>query len=88
MRHILNTFTPRNIPLIISPCLDNLSALELDNLQINRTQFQIQNRQVTLFNRSNMDENHVNWMWLPTDVRVDINYKTNIQLAQTIFPFQ
>lgn len=88
LRHILNTFTSRNIPLIITPCLDNLSAMELDNLQINRTEFKIQNCQITMFYRYNMDENHINWMWLPTDVRIDINYKSNIHLSQTIFTFQ
>jgi hypothetical protein len=85
---ILNTFTPRNIPLIISPSLGSLSAMELDNLQVNNTTFSTQNRLVTLFYRSNMDNTHENWVWLPTEVRININYKRYIQLAQTIFPLQ
>jgi|YelNatPaOPRAMG01_1025707.scaffolds.fasta_scaffold45020_2 hypothetical protein len=88
LTNILNTFTPRNIPLIIWPSLDGLSAMELDNLQVNKTTFPTQNRLVTLFYRSNMDNTHENWEWLPTQIRININYKRCIQLAQTIFPFQ
>lgn len=88
LTHILNTFTPRNIPLIISPRLDGLSGIDLDNLQINYTTFREQNRLVTLFFRSNMDDTHENWIWLPTDIRITLNYKMYIPLAQTIFPYQ
>ncbi len=84
LSHILNTFTPRNIPLIITPRLDGLNEIELDNLQVNNTTFPVQNRLVTLFYRSNMDDTQENWVWLPTEVRVNINYKIYIQQAQTI----
>jgi hypothetical protein len=87
LTHILNTFTPRKIPLIINPRLDGLNEIELDNLQVNNTTFQVQNKLVTLFYGSNMDDTHNNWAWLPTDVRVIINYKIYIKQAQTIFPF-
>ena len=88
LTHILNTFTPRNIPLIIiTPRLDSLSAMELDSSQVNNTTFPLLNRLVTLFYRSNMDDTHENWMWLPTEVRININYKIYIQQAQTIFPY-
>jgi len=87
LTHILNTFTPRNIPLIITPRLDGLNEIELDNLQVNNTTFPEQNKLITLFYRSNMDDTHDNWVWLPTEVRVNINYKIYIQQAQTIFPF-
>ncbi len=87
LTHILNTFTPRNIPLIITPRLDGLNEIELDNLQVNNTTFPVQNKLVTLFYRTNMDDTHDNWVWLPTEVRVNINYKIYIQQAQTIYPF-
>lgn len=87
LTHILNTFTPRNIPLIITPKIDGLNEIELDNLQVNNTTFPVQNKLVTLFYRSNMDNTHDNWVWLPIEVRVIINYKIYIQQAQTIFPF-
>lgn len=87
LSQILNTFTPRNIPLIISPRLDSLSAIELDNLQVNNTTFPVQNRLVTLFYRSNMDDTHENWVWLPTEVRININYQIYIQQAQTVFSY-
>jgi hypothetical protein len=87
LTHILNTFMPKNIPLIISPRLDDLNAMELDDLQMSNTTFSIQNRQVTLFYRTNMNDKHENWVLLPTGVRININYKRYIPLAQTIFPY-
>jgi hypothetical protein len=87
LAHILNTFTPGNIPLIITPRLDGLNEMELENLQVNNTTFQVQNKLVTLFYRSNLDKTHENWVWLPTEVRININYKIYSQWTKTIFPF-
>lgn len=88
LSHILSTFTPKNIPLIIIASLDGLNAIELDNIQVNNITFPVQNKEVTLFYRSNMDETHENWLWLPTDIRISLNAKIYLQLSQTIFPFQ
>ena len=88
LSHILNTFTPLNIPLIISPSLDNLNTIELDYIKSNNVSFQIQNCQVTLFYRSNMDDTHENWIWLPSEVRFSYNFRTYKQLVRTIFLYQ
>lgn len=88
LSHILNTFTSKNIPLIITASLDGLNTIELDNIQVNNTTFPVQNKEVTLFYRSNMDETHENWLWLPTDIRISVNAKIYLQLSQTIFPFK
>jgi hypothetical protein len=87
LSHFLNTFTHKNITLIINSSLDGLSAMELDNIQMNHTIFPIQNKEVTLFYRSILNETHENWLWLPTDVRISVNAKIYIQRSQTIFPF-
>jgi hypothetical protein len=88
LSHILKTFTPKNIQLIITASLDGLNAMELDNIQMNNAIFPIQNKEVTLFYRSILDETHENWLWLPTDVRISVNANIYIQQSQTIFPFQ
>lgn len=88
LTHVLNTFTPLNIPLIITASLDNLTTIELDYIQSNNITFQIQNAQVTLFYRSNVDVTHENWIWLPSEVRFSFNFKTYKQFAQTIIQYQ
>lgn len=83
----LNTFSPQNIPLIISPKISSLTIYELDNLLNSNITFPIQNRLVTLFCRSNINENHPNWIHLPIDIRIALDSKIYIDLAQTIFPY-
>jgi hypothetical protein len=87
LSHLLKTFTPKNIPLIIMPNLSSLNELELDRLQQNDTTFHPIDRSVTLFYRSNMDATHENWVFLPQEIRISIDYKVYAQLAQTIFPY-
>lgn len=89
LSHILNGFTIKIIPLIISPKIDiySMSHFEQDALANNGVVYPIQNKQISLLYRSNMDENHQYWPWLPTSVQIDIDYKIYVQLAQTIFPY-
>lgn len=83
----LNTFSPQNIPLIISPKISSLNIYKLDNLASSNITFPLQNRLVTLFYLSNLNEKHPNWMYIPIDIRIDIDSNNYIDLAQTIFPY-
>ena len=87
LSHVLNTFQPKVIPLIIGAKINpsSLSQHELDQLQ-NRS-FPNENREVTLFYRTNMTEQHEDWPFLPTFIRISIDYRYYVQLAQTVFPY-
>ena len=89
LSHILDGFSNKEIPLIISPKLDiySLSPFEQDALVNDGVTYPIQNKKITLLYRSNMDENHPYWPWLPTLVQIEVDYKVYVQLAQTIFPY-
>ncbi|PIF34095.1 hypothetical protein CLU81_4729 [Flavobacterium sp. 9] len=80
-------FSSKNIPLIISAKLsESLSLFELDDLANKGTVFTDQNRTVKLFFRTNVNEEHDFYSFLPTSIRVAIDRSIYIDLAQTILP--
>lgn len=89
LSYILNDFIKKIIPLIISAKFDiySLSPFVQDALANDGAVYPIQNKKISLLYRSNMDENHLYFDFLPSSVQIDIDYKIYAQLAQTIFPY-
>ncbi|MBK9284094.1 MAG: hypothetical protein IPM51_07205 [Sphingobacteriaceae bacterium] len=85
----INGYCPKNIPLTIAAKIEvsSLTTYELDNLQNSGQSFPDQNKLVTLYYRCNVNEQHPNWVLLPTSIRISIDYKIYIHLAKTIYPF-
>ncbi len=76
----------KNISLIISPNFDGLEMLELDAIQNSNITFPQEYCQVTLYYRSNLNEESENWIFLPRDSRISLPHKIYRPFAQTIFP--
>ncbi|MBL7934519.1 MAG: hypothetical protein JNM51_01770 [Bacteroidia bacterium] len=77
-------FCPKNIPLIISASILDLTDREKETLVEKGTIFPNIDKHVTLFYRCNLSEEDFNWKLLPTEIRLAINHTKYNDLSQKI----